>query len=122
MTRPALAVAVLALVVGYVLNIWIVPAAMTAFREYQFEIRNRMAAFLLQDGVFTAVADDLTVYIRKRDTDGNLFGVLVDDQRDPNQPATILFRAGAHRRRAERAAGRAVQRQPPGDRPAHRAA
>jgi lipopolysaccharide export system permease protein len=94
LTRPALAVAALAVAVGYVLNLWIVPAAMTAFREYQFEIRNRMAAFLLQDGVFTAVADDLTVYIRKRDPDGSLYGVLVDDQRDPNQPATILSEQG----------------------------
>jgi len=94
LARSALAVAGVAVVIGYLLNLWIVPAAMTAFREYQFEIRNRMAAFLLQDGVFTAVSDDLTVYVRKRQTDGSLFGVLVDDQRDPNQPATILAEQG----------------------------
>ncbi len=94
LSRPALAVAVIAVAACYLLNVWIVPQAMTAFREYQFEIRNRMAAFLLQDGVFAPVSDDLTVYIRKRDTDGTLHGVLVDDQRDPSEPATILAERG----------------------------
>jgi lipopolysaccharide export system permease protein len=94
LSRPALAVALLALGAGYALNLWLVPVSMTAFREYQFEIRNRMAAFLLQDGVFTPVSDDLVVYVRKRDPDGGLHGILVDDARVPNQPATILAERG----------------------------
>ena len=94
LARPALALALLATGAGYALNLWIVPESMTAFREYQFEIRNRMAAFLLQDGVFTPISDDLVVYVRKRDPDGSLHGILVDDARVPNQPATILAERG----------------------------
>ena len=46
------------MIAGYALNLWLVPASLTAFREFQWEIRNRMAAFLLQEGVFTSVSDD----------------------------------------------------------------
>ena len=94
LSRPALALVVGVVAISYVLNIWIVPRSYTAFREYQFEIRNRMAAFLLQEGVFTAVSDDLTVYIRSRDTDGTLRGILVEDARQKNSRATILAERG----------------------------
>ena len=94
LARPALAVAAVAIVVGYVLNLWVVPAASGAFRQYQFEIRNRVAAFLLQEGVFTPVSEDLTVYVRARDQDGLLRGILIEDARQTNNPATILAERG----------------------------
>ena len=53
-----------------------------------------MAAFLLQEGVFTQVSDDLTVYVRSRDPDGTLHGILVDDARDKNAHATIIAERG----------------------------
>jgi lipopolysaccharide export system permease protein len=64
------------------------------FREFQWEIRNRMAAFLLQEGVFTQISDDLTVYVRSRDPDGALRGILVDDGRDKAAHATIIAERG----------------------------
>jgi lipopolysaccharide export system permease protein len=94
LARPALAVALLVTVVGFGLSIWGVPASMRAFKQYQWEIRNRLAAFLLQDGVFTPLSDKLTVYIRSRDTDGTLRGILVDDARDPTAHATIMAERG----------------------------
>ena len=94
LARPALAVAIMALLAGYMLNIWIVPASLNSFREFQWEIRNRVAAFLLQEGVFTSISDDLTVYVRLRDRDGELHGILVDDARQPNAHATILAERG----------------------------
>ncbi len=94
LARPALGLAVCTIGLMYVLNIWVVPRTSAAFREYQFEIRNRVAAFLLQEGVFTTVSDDLTVYVRARDADGTLHGVLVDDARQKNSRATILAEQG----------------------------
>ncbi|ABI63097.1 putative membrane spanning protein [Granulibacter bethesdensis] len=94
MARPALLVALLTMLLSFVLNLWIVPAAFSAFREYQWEIRNKMAAFLLQDGVFTPVSDDMIVYIRKRDADGTLHGILIDDARKADSHATIIAQRG----------------------------
>ena len=94
LSRPALMLATISAAIGLVLNIWIVPASSEAFRRYQFEIRNRVAAFLLQEGVFTSISDQLTVYVRARDQDGTLRGILVEDDRAPNSHATILAESG----------------------------
>jgi lipopolysaccharide export system permease protein len=94
LARPALAVALIATLIGYGLSVWAVPASLNQFKEFQWEIRNRLAAFLLQDGVFTPLSDKLTVYIRTRDADGTLRGILVDDARDPTAHATILAERG----------------------------
>jgi len=94
LARPALVLVIFSVVAGYILNLWLVPVSLRAFREFQWEIRNSMAAFLIQEGVFTEVSPDLTVYIRSRDPDGTLRGILVDDARDKNNPATILAQRG----------------------------
>ncbi len=94
LSRPGLSLAVLVMAASFVLNIWVVPNSYAAFRQFQFEIRNRVAAFLLQEGVFTQMSDDLTVYVRSRDADGTLRGILVDDDRNKNAHATILAERG----------------------------
>ena len=94
LARPALFLAFLVMLSGYLLNLWLVPSSLSAFREFQWEIRNRVAAFLLQEGVFTSMSNDLTVYVRSRDRDGSLRGILVDDARQPGAHATILAERG----------------------------
>lgn len=94
LARPALGLTLLAIAALYILNVMVVPRTSADFREFQFEIRNRVAAFLLQEGVFTPISDDLTVYVRARDTDGTLRGILVDDGRQKNSHATILAERG----------------------------
>ncbi len=94
LARPGLLVALLAVMIGYGLNLWLVPLSHGAFRMWQFEIRNQMAAILLQEGVFSSVGNDLTVYARARDRDGHLRGILVHDERDAGQPVTIIAAEG----------------------------
>lgn len=94
LARPALAVSFVVMVACFLLNLWIVPASFSQFRQDQFEIRNRLAAFLLQEGVFNQVSDSLTVYVRTRDPDGTLRGILIYDARNPSSHATILAEAG----------------------------
>ena len=100
----------------------LVPGSAGRLQQFQWEIRNRLAAFLLQDGVFTPMSDKLTVYVRSRDPDGTLRGILVDDARDPDRPRHHPGRARPADGRAERAAGAAAGRQPAGDRPPDRPA
>jgi lipopolysaccharide export system permease protein len=94
LARPAMGVAATAMVLCYILNLGVVPAAYSAFRQYQFEIRNQIAAFLLQPGVFTQVSGQITVYVQSRGNDDSLRGILIEDSRDPSAPATILARSG----------------------------
>lgn len=94
LSRPALAVALLAVAGGYGLSLWLVPATLFQFRAYQWEIRNTIAAFLLQEGVFTSVSDKLTVYVRGREANGGMTGIMIDDARDGTAHATIFAERG----------------------------
>jgi lipopolysaccharide export system permease protein len=93
LTRPAIAVASGAMALCYALNLWITPAAQRSFRDWQFEIRNQMAGLLLQEGVFSSLGAELTVYARDRDSSGHLSGLLIHDTREagrrsPSSPST----------------------------------
>jgi lipopolysaccharide export system permease protein len=94
LARPGVMLALLAVGLCYFLHLWLVPLSHTAFRIWQFEIRNQMVAILLQEGVFSSVGDDLTVYARLRDRDGTLHGILVHDSREAGAPVTILAEEG----------------------------
>ena len=94
LSRPALMLSAISIGAGLLLNLWIVPASSQAFKEYQFELRNKVAAFLLQEGVFTAISDQLTVYVRSRDQDGTLRGIMVEDDRQTTSRSTILAESG----------------------------
>ena len=94
LSRPALVLAGLSTAVCLFLQLWLVPVSHAAFREWQYEIRNEMAAILVQEGVFSALGDDLTVYARRRDPDGTLRGILVHDSRQPGAPVTIMAEEG----------------------------
>jgi len=94
LARPGVVLAMGAVMIGYALNLWLVPISHTAFRIWQFEIRNQMAAILLQEGVFSSVGGDLTVYARLRERDGTLRGILVHDAREVGAPVTILAESG----------------------------
>ncbi len=94
LARPALAVAGVTMLLCFLLNLLVVPMSFTAFRQFDFEIRNKLAAFLLQEGVFNQMSEDLTVYVRLRQPDGALRGILIDDGRDKKSHATILAETG----------------------------
>jgi lipopolysaccharide export system permease protein len=94
LARPAIALALLVVLFCYGLNILLVPTSLSMFRSYQFEIRNQIAAFLLEPGVFTPVSDDVTVYVQSRGTDNSLQGIIIQDARQPRDPSTILASSG----------------------------
>lgn len=94
LAKPGMICALIATIICYLLNIWIVPASYHSFRKFEYKIRNKMAAFMLQEGVFTNVSDNLTVYIKSKDHNGILKGILVEDDRQPTNKATILAESG----------------------------
>jgi lipopolysaccharide export system permease protein len=94
LARPALGLAVVVMLGCYALNLFAVPAALSQFRDYQYEIRNQIAAFLLEPGVFTPVSSAVTVYVQSRGTDNSLGGIIIEDGRQTSSPSTILARSG----------------------------
>jgi lipopolysaccharide export system permease protein len=95
LARPALLAGAVAMIVLYGLSLYFLPAANRRFKDLQFEIRNRFASVLVQEGVFNTLSDHLTVYVKSRDTNGELLSLLIHDTRDPGKPVTIFAERGA---------------------------
>src|SRR6202162_4375180 len=95
LARPVFILGGIAFVVLLSLSAYFLPASNREFKDLQFEIRNRFVSALLQEGAFTTVSDKLTIYIGGRNERGEVIGLLINDDRDPQQPVTILAERGA---------------------------
>jgi lipopolysaccharide export system permease protein len=95
LARPALLVGMVGMVVLYALSLYFLPVANRAFKDLQFEIRNRFASVLIQEGIFNTLSDRLTVYVKSREANGELESLLIHDTRDPAKPVTIFAERGA---------------------------
>jgi lipopolysaccharide export system permease protein len=95
LARPALILAMAATAGAYAISLFFAPLAHSAFKDLQFQIRNEFTNVLLREGVFTNVGDKMTVYIRQRESSGELLGVMVHDERDPKSQVTMVAERGA---------------------------
>src|SRR5215472_11081395 len=95
LAMPALLLGAIGTVLLFGLVSYLLPAINREFKDLQFEIRNRFASALIQEGVFNTIADRLSVYVRSRDRRGDLSGILIHDLRDPRKPVTLLAERGA---------------------------
>jgi lipopolysaccharide export system permease protein len=95
LTKPVLELAAVAWVILMVMSLYLLPASNRQFKDLQFEIRNRFVSSLLQEGSFTTISDKLTIYIGARNERGEVIGLMINDERDPQRPVTILAERGA---------------------------
>ncbi|OHC75174.1 MAG: LPS export ABC transporter permease LptF [Rhodospirillales bacterium RIFCSPLOWO2_12_FULL_58_28] len=95
LAKPALILASFIVICAYALNLFLVPQSYRMFRELQWDIRYSYSHILLQEGAFNTISSDVTVYVRERTKDGQLLGVLVHDQRNPEKPYSLLAERGA---------------------------
>lgn len=92
--RPLLIVAGAVVVCVYLINLALMPAANTRLKDQVMEIRADLAATMLKEGAFSNPIRGLTVYIRDRDTSGDMRGILVHDNRELNNPVTYMAERG----------------------------
>jgi lipopolysaccharide export system permease protein len=95
LARPAVVMAFTVMAAAYSLNLYFMPAAYREFKDIQHAIRHNYSQVLLREGTFNEIGKSLTVYIRSRSPEGELFGILVHDRSDPKQPVTMMAERGA---------------------------
>jgi lipopolysaccharide export system permease protein len=95
LAKPVLMLAGIAFLVLMSLSVYFLPASNRAFKDLQFEIRNRFVSSLVQEGTFTTISDKLTIYVRSRDDRGEVVGLLINDSRNPERQVTIVAERGA---------------------------
>ncbi len=92
--KPALILSGGLTVAAYALVLYLMPLGSRAFNDLRWDIRSNPAYLSLQEGKFNNVAQGLTVYVRQRDSNGELHGILIYDSRRPNHMVTIMAERG----------------------------
>ena len=91
---PAFFLAALCTVIGFMLTLYYGPFSMRAFKELQWSVREDISQVLLHTGRFNHISKDLTFYVRERDANGHLLGILLHDKRDRDMLVTVLAERG----------------------------
>ena len=94
LARPALILALGVTVVGYFLSLYFMPTGQRAFKDMKSSLRTNLSYVLLQEGAFNTIGDSLTVYIRARQSGGEMLGILVHDCRVKSRPVTLIAEKG----------------------------
>jgi len=94
LAAPALLLAVIVTITGWLLSIWVQPMASRQLTGLQYFIQSQFSAALLREGVFNNVDNDFTIYVQSRAADSELTGILIHDGRNPKRPVTIRASRG----------------------------
>ena len=99
---PAMTLGVIVMVVLLVLQGWLSPLANRELRQMQAEIAAGLSQYLLREGHFNALSDDLTIYFREQRRDGMMSEMLIHDTRGEGQVVTVAAREGWIRQEPDR--------------------
>jgi lipopolysaccharide export system permease protein len=95
LAKPAMILACINVVLGLILNLWIIPWSNEAFHKLQYQLRSTATGVMLQEGQFTQIGRGMTAYVRARDPKGELLGLIIHDHRNADKTITIFAERGA---------------------------
>lgn len=90
---PVVVLGLIAVGIGYFLSLYLLPVSFRHFKDMQMELRENFSAGLVQEGTFSSIGKNLTIYVRARDGDA-VFGILVEDNRQPGKQFTMMAERG----------------------------
>jgi len=91
---PALYIGAICALLCFILSFYLMPVATQQFRDIRTFFRDKYASVLLEEEVFNTPMDGLTVFVRKRDRQNNLYGILLHDNRIYDKPVTMMAAQG----------------------------
>lgn len=95
LSRPALILALMVTVTVFAITSWLAPLALSKMQLMRVTIKAQYSSLLLRDGIFNSIGKDLTVYVHRREGNGDLEGLLIHDTREGAlMPVTILAKRG----------------------------
>jgi lipopolysaccharide export system permease protein len=95
LARPAIGLAIGTSLLLNVISAYISPICVSEVQTLRETIKNQYSAFLLRDGVFNTFGSDLTIYLRERQDNGDMAGLMIFDARDKSKPAvTVTAKTG----------------------------
>ena len=92
--RPFLAAGLVVSLLVAAISTYVSPWGLRELRRWATEVRADLVSNIVQPGRFIKLEERLALHIRERRPNGQLLGILIDDQRDPKERATILAEQG----------------------------
>ena len=92
--RAFLSVAVVVSLLVTVVSAYFAPKGLRMLRDSLTEVRADVVTNLVQPGRFVPIENGVTIRIRERHSNGQLAGIFLDDQRDPEQRDTMIADTG----------------------------
>jgi lipopolysaccharide export system permease protein len=92
--RPFLAAGLVVSVLVAGISIYVAPWGLRELRHWAAQVRADLVTHFVQPGHFLKIENRLTLHIRERRANGQLLGILIDDQRNPGERITILAEHG----------------------------
>jgi lipopolysaccharide export system permease protein len=88
LVRPVLLFSGLVTAATYLLTLAVIPAAQHELKTRLAEIKGDVVSAFLREGTFQSPLDGVTVYLRGLGKPGEMLGIFVHDERDPDETAT----------------------------------
>jgi lipopolysaccharide export system permease protein len=76
------------------ISAYIAPKGLRMLRDWLTEVRANVVSTIVQPGRFTSIENGVTIHIRERRSNGQLYGIFLDDRRNPNERVTVLAEVG----------------------------
>ena len=92
--RPFAVFTLMMSVLLMILSLYLAPAGMRYSKLKMHELKNDISSTILRDGLFSMPAKGLTVYAKSKEKDNSITGVLVHDNRDPENSITYTAKKG----------------------------
>lgn len=93
LARPAINIALLFCVICYCISFFVMPYANKKLRSIKSNFRVNYASLIISPGIFENL-NSLTIYVKDRDESGNLSGIFIYDNRNPEYANTITAESG----------------------------
>jgi lipopolysaccharide export system permease protein len=92
--RAFMIAALLVSVLVAAISAYFAPKGLRMLRDWITQVRADVVSNIVQPGRFTTIQNGVTIRIRERRPNGQLVGIFLDDQRNPNERLTVLAEAG----------------------------
>ena len=92
--RAFMSVAFVVSLMVCVMSTYFGPKGLRMLRDWVTKVHADVVSTVVQPGRFTTIQSGVTLHIRERRNNGQLLGVVLDDQRNPNERITIIAAIG----------------------------
>jgi lipopolysaccharide export system permease protein len=94
LAAPALAMGAIVAASVFVLNAFVAPMADERMKTLQDFTRTQFAGAPLNAGVFNPIGEKMTIYVRNREPNGDLEGILIYQEQSNGRPTTTVAKRG----------------------------